>query len=192
MATQQGTRIKQLLLEGYSYSAIRRECNVASSTIAYHARVLGLAKRSNGAVRYNWEQIQQKVDEGSTVPEIRRLFGCSSIAVSNAIQTGKLKLPSTSRLNRISLKDILVECSSYTAIAVLKRRLVEEGLLKYMCYNNACPLFTIEHPKWATRPIVLHLDHINGVRDDHRLQNLRFLCPNCHSQTDTYCGKNVK
>jgi hypothetical protein len=39
-------------------------------------------------------------------------------------------------------------------------------------------------------PLSLHLDHINGVSNDHRLENLRFLCPNCHTQTETYAGKN--
>jgi hypothetical protein len=36
------------------------------------------------------------------------------------------------------------------------------------------------------------LDHINGVPNDNRLENLRFLCPNCNSQTDTFAGRNVK
>jgi len=39
--------------------------------------------------------------------------------------------------------------------------------------------------------LVLTLDHINGVNDDHRLHNLRLLCPNCHSQTPTFGGKNT-
>ena len=42
--------------------------------------------------------------------------------------------------------------------------------------------------KWNNKPIILHLDHINGINNDNRLENLRFLCPNCHSQTDTYCS----
>ncbi len=41
------------------------------------------------------------------------------------------------------------------------------------------------------RPIPLELDHINGRRDDNRLDNLRILCPNCHAQTETYRGKNI-
>lgn len=46
--------------------------------------------------------------------------------------------------------------------------------------------------EWQGSPMALELDHINGVPNDHRLENLRFLCPNCHAITDTYCGKNKK
>ncbi len=38
----------------------------------------------------------------------------------------------------------------------------------------------------------MHIDHINGDSKDHRLDNLRYLCPNCHSQTENFCWKNVK
>ena len=43
--------------------------------------------------------------------------------------------------------------------------------------------------EWCGRALVLHLDHINGVNNDNQLSNLRLLCPNCHSQTDTYCNR---
>lgn len=42
------------------------------------------------------------------------------------------------------------------------------------------------------KPIVLQCDHIDGNNDNHTLSNLRLLCPNCHSQTHTWCGRNKK
>ena len=47
-------------------------------------------------------------------------------------------------------------------------------------------------PLWNNAPLTLQVDHINGDNRDNRLENLRFLCPNCHSQTPTFAGKNNK
>lgn len=46
--------------------------------------------------------------------------------------------------------------------------------------------------EWNGQELSLRLDHINGVNNDNRLANLRWLCPNCDSQQDTYCGRNLK
>ena len=66
----------------------------------------------------------------------------------------------------------------------LKKRLVKEGILVYNC--TSCGI----GDEWNGNPITLQLDHIDGNRFDHSLDNLRLLCPNCHSQTDTWCGRN--
>lgn len=47
-------------------------------------------------------------------------------------------------------------------------------------------------PFWNEKKLSLHLDHVNGDRDDNRLKNLKILCPNCHSQTPTYAAKKRK
>lgn len=46
--------------------------------------------------------------------------------------------------------------------------------------------------KWLDTEMSLELDHINGINNDNRIENLRYLCPNCHAITKTYCGKNKK
>ncbi len=85
-----------------------------------------------------------------------------------------------------SLDKILVENSTYQNISRLKIRLVNEGFKDYKCVKCG------NEGEWMGEEIILQLDHINGVNDDHREENLRFLCPNCHSQTKTYAGKRLK
>lgn len=87
--------------------------------------------------------------------------------------------------NKQNLSDILVKNSSYASTSNLKNRLIKEGFLDYKCSN--CGI-----EDWMGSPLSLQLDHINGINNDNRLENLRLLCPNCHSQTATFSGKNKK
>jgi RNA polymerase subunit RPABC4/transcription elongation factor Spt4 len=82
------------------------------------------------------------------------------------------------------LSEVLVEDSLYTSNGSLKKRLLKAGLLEYRC--NECGIVD-----WNNGSLSLHLDHINGKNRDHRLENLRLLCPNCHSQTSTWTGRNI-
>lgn len=66
---------------------------------------------------------------------------------------------------------------------VIRRRIIKENLLPYKC--AICGI-----DSWNGKKLSLELDHINGINNDNRLENLRFLCPNCHSQTSTYGSKN--
>lgn len=66
---------------------------------------------------------------------------------------------------------------------IVKKRILKEKLLPYVCSDCGQP------PEWRGKILSLVLDHINGIPDDHRLENLRFLCPNCNSQTPTFAGK---
>lgn len=68
----------------------------------------------------------------------------------------------------------------------VKERLLQEGILKEQC--TECGVGN----EYNGKPLVLELDHINGKRNDHRLKNLRILCPNCHSQTPTFRGRKLK
>ena len=94
------------------------------------------------------------------------------------------KLNKQSSTARYALEEILVENSSYHNISRLKIRLINEGYLEYKC---ACCGNT---GQWLGKKLSLQLDHINGINNDHRIENLRFLCPNCHAQTSSFAGRN--
>lgn len=63
----------------------------------------------------------------------------------------------------------------------LKDKLLKENILENKCYN--CGI-----TQWQNKPIILQLHHIDGNNTNNNLENLQLLCPNCHSQTDNYCG----
>jgi hypothetical protein len=81
------------------------------------------------------------------------------------------------------LEELLVENSAAVSTSKLKARLFAAGLKENRC--EACGI-----DSWMGQPITLALDHMNGVNNDNRLENLRILCPNCHALTDTWCGRN--
>ena len=85
---------------------------------------------------------------------------------------------------RRSLDEMLIENGVELSNSSIKKRLLRENRLENRCY--ICGLGT----EWNNKPLTIQLDHINGNAKDWRIENLRMLCPNCHTQTDTFCGRN--
>ena len=88
--------------------------------------------------------------------------------------------------NTQPIENILIANSFYNSTNNLKKRLLNLNMLTNHCY--ICD----QLPIWKEQKLVMVLDHINGDNRDHRIENLRLLCPNCNSQQSTFTGKNIK
>lgn len=90
------------------------------------------------------------------------------------------------KINQIPLKKILISHSTYTNTHSLKERLYKEGLKERKCEKCG------QDENWYGEHMSLILDHINGIHNDNRYENLRIVCPNCNATLPTHCGKNMK
>ena len=148
------------------------------------------------------ESLKEIVKNSNTIVDILRHFGLTNKGANyrtlirrmreenidfSHIPLGKgaSKGKTFPNAKKIPLEEILIENSSYGR-GSLKKRLFKNNLLKNECYICG------QQPFHNNKVLSLQLDHINGVSDDNRLENLRILCPNCHSQTDTFAGKRHK
>jgi hypothetical protein len=125
---------------------------------------------------FDWREIQAFYAAGHTYTECRIRFGFSPAAWDKAKRRGQVVVRPRAR----SAAETLAKSRSRFSV---KRALLREGLLENRCAE--CGL-----TEWRGQPITIQIDHRNGVRDDHRLDNLRMLCPNCHSQTETFAARN--
>ena len=96
------------------------------------------------------------------------------------------KVPHNKTTKEIFINEILVEKSKWEG----KGQKVKENLVKFGLKNNVCEICG-QIPEWNNKPLVLQLDHINGNKTDNRIENLRIVCPNCHTQTETFSCKNI-
>jgi hypothetical protein len=85
--------------------------------------------------------------------------------------------------SKIPTNEIIEGNHPYYQTLKLKKRLLKEGIKE-----NKCDICGIT--EWNNIELSMQLDHIDGNSHNHILSNLRMVCPNCHSQTNTYCGKN--
>lgn len=88
-------------------------------------------------------------------------------------------------VEKTPLSEIFVENSTFSRTH-LKKRILCEKILENVCAECG------QDGMWHGKPLNMVLDHINGVSNDNRLENLRMLCPNCNAQTETFAGKNKR
>jgi 5-methylcytosine-specific restriction endonuclease McrA len=124
------------------------------------------------------------VETGSAYRVFKNRIAAMNLDTSHLLGNGYLKDRTHNWTPSIPLEEILVKDSLYHNTNSLRKKLIRKGHLQNRCLE--CE----NGNTWNGKPITLQLDHINGDSSDNRLINLRILCPNCHSQTKTFAGRN--
>jgi DNA-binding CsgD family transcriptional regulator len=172
-------RVEALIRKGFTQIQIARELGLTKSTVAYHVRKLGRRADPRFALRYDWGEVQRAIDtEALSMRQCLKRFGFCAETWRQAIKRGDL----VPRESLIPLEKLLV-VGRRTQRSHLKLRLLDAGLKENRC--EECGITA-----WVGKPLTMALHHVNGDPHDNRLRNLKFLCPNCHSQTPNYGGRN--
>ncbi len=171
-------RVADLLDRRIPHVEIARQLGLSKATVSYHVRRLGRPIDERCARRYDWAAVQRYYDDGHSVRECIDVFGFSSASWFEAVKRGAI----VARPAALPIAELLAP-GTYRGRYNLKLRLLREGLKENRC--ERCGL-----AEWRDEPLTLALHHVNGRRDDNRLDNLELLCPNCHSQTENYAGRN--
>jgi hypothetical protein len=193
------SKLEELICSGLSLRAIAAKEGCSVTTVRYWARKHKLRKSvARPRYSYNEDLFRWAVAENQSIAGVlkalkRAIVGSAYKWVKREVarlglDTSHWKGQAHGRNRPLAIpwEKVLIEVSPYPLGGRRKRGLIRDGHLQ-----NKCSLCGSE-PVWMGKPLVLVLDHINGIRNDNRLTNLRLVCPNCNSQLPTFCGRNSK
>jgi hypothetical protein len=139
-----------------------------------------------GKIQVTDEQITEAFKSGMTLHKAAVELQLTTVTLWRKAKKLGLEWKSIERQHRlpkVPLSEILNGDHPHFQTFKLKNRLISEGVKE-----NKCEVCNIS--EWNGLPLIMQLDHIDGDSHNHKLSNLRLICPNCHAQTETYCGKN--
>lgn len=130
----------------------------------------------------NFTEVLEKLNiprQGNNSKTLRKILDENNIDYSHF--TGRARFYTT---NYVPVEQYLSNTKKIHS-SKLKEKLLKEGLI-----NNCCSICGLT--EWNNKPLILQLHHIDGDHNNNNLNNLQLLCPNCHSQTENYCGSANK
>jgi hypothetical protein len=160
---------------------ICQQARCAKSTASRYARQMRPDKRRER--RIDWLAVQAFYDGGNSRTATEAHFKIAHRAWQKAVQRGDLH-PRPPRAWVIPIEQLAVVGRKVNR-QHLRDRLLAAGLITYEC--SECGI-----SEWRGKPLALQLDHVDGDPLDNRPLKVRLLCPNCHSQTATFAGRNVR
>ena len=182
--------LEKYLEKGLSLRKIGIILGKSLTTIRYWANKHQL-KPKEYYDKWNFENLKVLVDSSNSKAEILEKMGLKlntgnyrtlkryfeKYNINNNLYNGNPKR----NANRVKYSDseIFCEYSQYNS-SHLKNRVLKSKLLEYKCVRCG------NEGEWNGKKLVLQIDHINGISTDNRIENLRIMCPNCHSQTETF------
>lgn len=187
--------LQSLVDQSKTLDQIASEVGKSRTDVRYWLKKYDIVRQSRRQ-RWSDEQMKKALSSSATIADALRALGLKvrpgnystvrkfikSQCVDISHMTG---YACGNRQPQYSIEDVAIENSHYSR-SHLKRRLLSAGVLKNQC--SLCGQKGI----WKGKPLRMVLDHVNGVNNDHRIENLRMLCPNCNSQQSTFCGRNRK
>ena len=170
------------------------------TTVRYWLRKHGLRTTQWGALgRFTREDLSTVVAVSLSYSDCLRRLGLPTTGGTFNIFKRRLVQESvnTSHFKRFGMvpgsPNVPLTIEEFRVFLVQESKMTQSRLRRYFRRFSLRPYvcrLCYQMPVWRDQPLALELDHINGVNNDCRLENLRWLCPNCHSQTETFGRRN--
>ena len=190
-------KLKQYVRKRFSINQLAKEFGKGQTTIRYWLKKFKLKTKHSIFPKRTWtdKQLKEALVSSFTISKVIQKLGLTirpgnyytvkkyitKLGLDTSHIVGKAHGTSGFR-EMIPTEQLLVKNCKHA------RQWIKKRILKYNLLENKCSLCD-QKPIWQEKVLIMVLDHINGINNDYRIENLRFLCPNCNSQQKTFCRK---